>query len=72
MPLKYFNSENKVNLIIRNSKKGQTDRQTDMAISTRLLMLIKNIYTFWGLPRLLLPVTHNFFCTNVIDPFVLF
>jgi len=26
----------------------ETDGQTDMAISTRLVMLIKNIYTLWG------------------------
>jgi len=42
-----------------------------MAISTRMLMLIKNIYTLWALPRLLLPVTF-FSRKNLIDPFVLF
>jgi len=26
----------------------ETDGQTDMARSTRLVMLIKNIYTLWG------------------------
>jgi len=36
----------------------QTDRHTDMAQSTRLLILIKNIYTFGSLPRHLLPVTY--------------
>jgi len=56
---------NFVSLVLKVSeicelKKG-TDRQTDMTISTRLLMLIKNIYTLWGLPRLLLPVTQIFF-----------
>jgi len=29
------------------------DRQTDMARSIRLVMLIKNIYTLWGRKRLL-------------------
>lgn len=36
----------------------QADRQTGMAILTRLLMLIKGIYTLYGLPCLLLPVTY--------------
>jgi len=31
----------------------ETDGQADMASSTRLVMLIKNIYTFWGRKRLL-------------------
>jgi len=31
----------------------ETDGQTDMARSTRLVMLIKNIYTLWGRKRLL-------------------
>jgi len=31
----------------------ETDGQTDMARSTRLVMLIKNIYTLWGRQRLL-------------------
>jgi len=31
----------------------ETDEQTDMARSTRLVMLIKNIYTLWGRKRLL-------------------
>jgi len=31
----------------------ETDEQTDMARSTRLIMLIKNIYTLWGRKRLL-------------------
>jgi len=38
---------------------GRTDRQTDMAQLTRLLILIKNIYTFGGRPRPLLPVTYT-------------
>jgi len=37
--------------------KIRTDRQTDMARSTRLVILIKNIYTLWGRKRFLLPVT---------------
>jgi len=31
----------------------ETDGQTDMARSARLVMLIKNIYTLWGWKRLL-------------------
>jgi len=31
----------------------ETDGQTDIARSTRLVMLIKNIYTLWGRKRLL-------------------
>jgi len=31
----------------------ETDGQTDMSRSTRLVMLIKNIYTLWGRKRLL-------------------
>jgi len=31
----------------------ESDGQTDMARSTRLVMLIKNIYTLWGRKRLL-------------------
>jgi len=31
----------------------ETDGQTDIASSTRLGMLIKNIYTLWGRKRLL-------------------
>jgi len=31
----------------------ETDGQSDMARSTRLVMLIKNIYTLWGRKRLL-------------------
>jgi len=31
----------------------ETDGQTDMARSTRLAMLIKNIYTLWGRKRML-------------------
>lgn len=43
----------------------QTDRLTDMAISTGLLMPIKNTYCKWGLPILLLPVTCIFRSNNV-------
>jgi len=38
--------------------------QTDMAGSTRLVILIKNIYTLWSRKRLLLPVTY--FLTNLV------
>jgi len=38
-----------------------------MAISTQLIVLIKNIYSLWGLPRLHLPVTY-FFLRNLIYP----
>jgi len=51
----------------------QTDRrtegQTDMARSTRLVILIKNIYTLWGRKRFLLPVAY--FPTNLVYPFTL-
>jgi len=36
----------------------RTDRQTDMARSTQLVTLIKNIYTLWGRKRFILPVTY--------------
>jgi len=36
---------------------GQTYRQTDIARSTRLVILIKNIYTLWGRKRFLLTFT---------------
>jgi len=35
----------------------RTDGQTHMATSTRLVILIKNIYSLWGRKRFLLPVT---------------
>jgi len=44
----------------------RTDRQTDMARSTRLVILIKNMYTLWGRKRFLLPVTY--FPTNLVYP----
>jgi len=47
----------------------RTDGQTDMARSTRLVILIKNIYTLWGRKRFLLPVTY--FPTNLVYPFTL-
>jgi len=47
----------------------RTDGQTDMTRSTRLVILIKNIYTLWGRKRFLLPVT--FFLTNLVYPFTL-
>jgi len=37
--------------------------QTDMARSTRLVILVKNIYTLWG------PVTY--FSANLVYPFTL-
>jgi len=40
-----------------------------MARSTRLVILIKNIYTLWGRNRFLLPVTY--FPTNLVYPFTL-
>jgi len=40
-----------------------------MARSTRLVILIKNIYTLWGRKRFLLPVTY--FPTNLVYPFTL-
>jgi len=57
----------------------RTDGQTDMAILNRLLMLIKNIYTLWGLPRLLpaphvqsLLFTHSIYvCLNRPDRFTI-
>jgi len=42
---------------------------SDMARSTRLVILIKNIYTLWGRKRFLLPVTY--FPTNLEYPFTL-
>jgi len=47
----------------------RTNRQTDMARSTRLVILIKNIYTLWGRKRFLLPVTY--FPTNLVYPIAL-
>jgi len=40
-----------------------------MARSTRLVILIKNIYTLWGRERFLLPLTY--FPTNLVYPFTL-
>jgi len=40
-----------------------------MARSTRLVILIKNIYTLWGRKRFLLPVTY--FPKNLVYPFTL-
>jgi len=42
----------------------RTDGQTDMARSTWLVILIKNIYTLLGRKRILLPVTY--FPTNLV------
>jgi len=42
----------------------ETDGQTDMARSTRLVMLIRNIYTLWGRKRLLHCVA-NFWLQSV-------
>jgi len=43
--------------------------QTDMARSTQLVILIKNIYTLWGRKPFLLPVTY--FPTSLVYPFTL-
>jgi len=43
--------------------------RTDMARSTRLVILIKIIYTLWGRKRILLPVTY--LPTNLVYPFTL-
>jgi len=40
-----------------------------MARSTRLVILIKNIYTLWGRKRFLVPLTY--FPTNLVYPFTL-
>jgi len=40
-----------------------------MARSTRLVILIKNIYTLWGRKRFRLPVTY--FPPNLVYPFTL-
>jgi len=53
----------------RNCRAHPTDRQTDMARSTRLVILIKNIYTLWVRNIFLLPVTY--FPTNLVYPFTL-
>jgi len=45
---------------------GQTDGQTHMARSTRLVILVKNIYTSH---YILLPVTY--FLKNLVYPFIL-
>jgi len=50
----------------RNSR---TDGQTEMAKSTRLVILIKNIHSLWGRKRFHLPVTY--FPTNLVYPFTL-
>jgi len=42
----------------------RTDRQTDMARSTWLVVLMKNIHNLWGRKRFLLPVTYS--PTNII------
>jgi len=47
----------------------QTYGQADMARSTRLVILIKNVYTLWGLKRFLLPATY--FPSNLVYPFTL-
>jgi len=47
----------------------RTGGQTDMARLTRLVILIKNIYTLRGRKRFLLPITY--FPTNLVYPFTL-
>jgi len=56
-------------LPVRYGTDGRTDGQKDMARSTRLVILIKNIYTLWGRNRFLLPVTY--FPTNLVYSFTL-
>jgi len=66
LPCKYVSAlrcESEISAFIR------TDRQTGMARSTRLVILIKNICTLWGRKRFLLPVTY--FPTNLVYPFTL-
>ncbi|SPP89249.1 Hypothetical predicted protein, partial [Drosophila guanche] len=55
-----------------NKTDGQTHGQTDMAQSTRLLLLIKNIYTLWGRKRFLLCVTYIHFVHKYNIPYLLF
>jgi len=45
----------------------RADGQTDIARSTPLVILIKNVYTLWSRKRFLLPVTY--FPTNLVYPF---
>jgi len=45
------------------------DRQTDMARSTRKVIMIKNIYSLCGWKRFLLPVTY--LPTSLVYPFTL-
>jgi len=56
-----------ISAFIRTDRR--TDGQTDMARSTPLVILIKNIYTLWGLKRFLLPITY--FPTNLVYRFTL-
>jgi len=60
-----------ISAFIRTDRRtdGRIDGQTEMARSTRLVVLIKNIYTLWGRKRFLLPVTY--FPTNIVYPFTL-
>jgi len=62
---------NSLALIVSEISAFITDRRTDgqLARSTRLGILIKNIYTLWGRKRFLLPVTY--FSTNLVYPFTL-
>jgi len=63
----FMPSLNSLALIV--SEIQRSSGQTDMAISTRLVILIKNIYTLRGRKRFLLPVTY--FPTNLVYPFTL-
>jgi len=57
-----------ISAFIRTDRRS--DGQTDMARSTRVVILIKSIYTLWGRKRFILPVTY---CpTNLVYPFTLF
>jgi len=60
---------NSLDLISEVSAFIRTNGQTDMARSTWLVILIKNIYTLWGRRRFFLPVTY--FPTNLVYPFTL-
>jgi len=52
-------------LIVSRSQRSYG--QTDMARSTQLVILNKNLYTLWGRKRFRLPVTY--FLTNLVYPF---
>jgi len=47
-------------------RNGRTDGQTDMARSTRLGMLIKNIYTLWGRKRFLQGYKNVYYIKKIV------